>query len=184
MTSDSLAPPAEKAGVVPRAEERDRSRRHRARYRQDSRSARRANAWSGRRLSRGPFAVLPIRLTSGHHHQEHDVIAVFQGGVHLIAMDPLPSIAQARSGQSNSGSAPLRSVRSSSDWFQLTCLPPGSRLTYPPVTLTTTPAPVSPAAQPTNKPYPPPTRISSSITSMIRRRPVGPCGCPQTIDEP
>jgi hypothetical protein len=56
--------------------------------------------------------------------------------------------------------------------------------TIQPLTLTTTPAPVSPAAQPTKSPYPPPASTNSSIVSMINRWPVGPCGCPQMRDEP
>ena len=46
-------------------------------------------------------------------------------------------------------------------------------------TLTARAAPVSPAAQPVNNPTPPPRCLSSSISSVIERRPVGPCGCPK-----
>ena len=58
----------------------------------------------------------------------------------------------------------------------------GSR--YPVVTRTTSAAAVSPAAQPVNSPFPPPSSTSSSISSMIPRRPVGAWGWPHTSEQP
>jgi len=43
---------------------------------------------------------------------------------------------------------------------------------------------VSPAAQPLNRPRPPPRNASSSIISITARVPVGPCGCPQISEQP
>jgi len=45
-------------------------------------------------------------------------------------------------------------------------------------------AAVSPAAQPEKSRYPPPLIASSSIPSIMRRAPVGPCGCPKMREEP
>ena len=53
-----------------------------------------------------------------------------------------------------------------------------------PVTRNTTAIPESPAAQPPNNATPPPRNTSSSISSITLRRPVGPCGCPQTSEQP
>ena len=51
-------------------------------------------------------------------------------------------------------------------------------------TSTTRAAPVSPAAQPVNRPRPPPRARRVSISSAIERRPVGPCGWPKTRLQP
>src|SRR5262245_36252012 len=51
-------------------------------------------------------------------------------------------------------------------------------------TLMTTAIAVSPAAQPVKSPCPPPRWASSSISSITERVPVGPCGCPQTSEQP
>jgi hypothetical protein len=51
-------------------------------------------------------------------------------------------------------------------------------------TLMTTAIAESPAAQPVNNPWPPPRTTSSSINSMIERNAVGPCGWPQTSEQP
>jgi 2-methylcitrate dehydratase PrpD len=48
----------------------------------------------------------------------------------------------------------------------------------------TTAIAVSPAAQPWNSPRPPPRMTSSSISSMIERSPVAPCGWPQISEQP
>ena len=48
----------------------------------------------------------------------------------------------------------------------------------------TTAAPVSPAAQPVNRPVPPPRWRSSSISSVIERSPVGPWGWPKIRLQP
>ena len=48
----------------------------------------------------------------------------------------------------------------------------------------TTAMAVSPAAQPWNRPRPPPRIVSSSISSMTERKPVGPCGWPHTSEQP
>src|SRR6185369_8154936 len=52
------------------------------------------------------------------------------------------------------------------------------------VTSSTSAIAVSPAAQPVNRPKPPPRSASSSITSMIERVPIGACGWPQTREQP
>ena len=53
-----------------------------------------------------------------------------------------------------------------------------------PDTRSTSAIPESPAAQPVNRPTPPPRKTSSSINSIVERSPVGPCGWPQISEQP